>query len=615
MSSAKPLDLDSLLTIPDIRFIHVSPNKKYVALTINRIHENYDIFLLDLKSRSSMIPLTRTPEATFMTDWAPDSKSIIVGEDSAGDERVTLYRVFIDTPFEMIPLTPKQPSYFMRGGLCSPNNDFIVYAVNYDYDTRKETETFRIVVQDIDSEKRTIVARPDKPNYANLSVHPMGKSILYSRSDEDPAGIQWWTVTPQGDQDREVLNFGATAKVSADWTYDGRIAFSTDTIDGEKYDSVAIGLYDPISEKAQWLAMPSDENPYDDVSVPKYCQHVLLTRERGGRRRATIYDLEHDTETHCVPMNGNLWPVTQLSLNRWLGYYYSATSPMNLVLFNPFSPIIKDFDYLTSMLAASGIQPDDLTPAEEYRWISVDNTMIHGWLYRPRFSNGRTLLKIHGGPTSHSEDALNVDIQYLCSLGYTILDPNYRGSTGYGVKFRELIKKDGWGGKDLEDVLTGIRALFENGLANPNRVGIFGTSYGGYMSWNAITHFSHKELAAAVPICGMTDLALDYETTRPDLRPYSEEMLGGSPTEIPEKYHERSPINFVQNIKGRVLMVQGLRDPNVTKANMDEIEKHLNEHKIHYEKLVFDDEGHGIIRDSNIRILLKRLAEFFELSL
>jgi dipeptidyl aminopeptidase/acylaminoacyl peptidase len=177
------------------------------------------------------------------------------------------------------------------------------------------------------------------------------------------------------------------------------------------------------------------------------------------------------------------------------------------------------------------------------------------------------------------------------------------------------MKKDGWGGNDKEDVRTGIQSLIEKGIASPRQIGIFGTSYGGYMSWNAITHFPTDIVAAAAPICGMTDLVVDYETTRPDLRPYSEEMLGGSPKDVPEMYHERSPINFVQNIKGKLLIIQGLRDPNVTKANVAEVEKRLEKHDINYEKLVFDDEGHGIVREANQKVLFTRLAEFFESSL
>ena len=615
MHGANKLDLESLMTIPQMDTVLLSPEKKYFALMVNRIQENYDIFLGSVQRDTEMVPLTRTPERTFVRDWAPDSKSIIVAEDIAGNERTTLYRVFIDTPFEMVPLTPKEPDHFLRGGLFSPKGDFIVYAVNYDYDRKKETETFRVVVQDLESGSKTVVARPDKPSSIGVYVDPKGKYILYNRSDEDPSGYQWWIASYDGNEDREILNFGPKAKVFAEWTHDGRVAFSTDTIDGERHDSVAVGLYNPLNGKTDWLAVPQEGEPFDDVSVPKYSHHVKMIQEREGRSKTFIYDLEHDTITNTTPLRGNLLPVSPISQTEWLGIYYSSTSPKNLVKFNPFKPDFTKFEYLTNMLSGSGISEEELTPAKDFRWISVDNTMIHGWLYKPAVPNGKTIVHIHGGPTWHSQDMLNIDIQYFCSLGFTVLDPNYRGSTGYGVNFRELIKKDGWGGNDSEDVRTGIQSLIEKEISTPGSVGIYGTSYGGYMSWNAIVHFPGEIIAAAAPICGMTDLVVDYETTRPDLRPYSEEMLGGSPTDVPEIYHERSPINHVQNIKENLLIIQGLRDPNVTKANIAAVEKKLEEYEIKYEKLVFDDEGHGVIREKNIKILLTRLAEFFEASL
>jgi dipeptidyl aminopeptidase/acylaminoacyl peptidase len=109
----------------------------------------------------------------------------------------------------------------------------------------------------------------------------------------------------------------------------------------------------------------------------------------------------------------------------------------------------------------------------------------------------------------------------------------------------------------------------------------------------------------------MTDLVVDYETTRPDIRPYSEEMMGGTPSAVPERYVERSPINFIDNVKGRLLIVQGANDPNVTPENVAEVRKRLDAAGKAYEVLVFDDEGHGIGRPANRKVLLKRLAEFF----
>jgi dipeptidyl aminopeptidase/acylaminoacyl peptidase len=155
----------------------------------------------------------------------------------------------------------------------------------------------------------------------------------------------------------------------------------------------------------------------------------------------------------------------------------------------------------------------------------------------------------------------------------------------------------------------------ERGLSAPGRVGVTGTSYGGYSAWHLITHYPPELIAAAAPICGMTDLVVDYETTRPDLRRLSEEMLGGSPEDVPGIYFERSPIHFVGDIQGKVLIIQGAVDPNVTPENVRQVENKLQEHAVVYEKLVFEDEGHGILKTANQEALYRRLAQFFDQAL
>ena len=113
----------------------------------------------------------------------------------------------------------------------------------------------------------------------------------------------------------------------------------------------------------------------------------------------------------------------------------------------------------------------------------------------------------------------------------------------------------------------------------------------------------------------MTDLVVDYETTRPDLRPYSEEMIGGRPDQISEKYFERSPINYVQEIRGKLFIVQGANDPNVTPENVRKVRERLSEHQIPYDLLVFPDEGHGIIKQDNQKRLYLYLVDFFKRAL
>ncbi len=615
MPPSRVLDLDSLMSLPRIASVKVSPDKKYLAMSISRIQENYDAFLKSTDGSGTLAPLTKTPEVTIVQDWAPDSKSILVAEDKARNERVTLYQVFLDSPGKMNPVTEIKPNFFMRGGYFGPRGNFIAYSVNYDYDIKKETETFRIVVQDLESGSKTVIARPDKPAYVTLSVDPNGRYILYNRSDEDPSGNQWWIASIDGNEDREILNFGPKAKVTASWTFDGRVLFDTDTLDGVRHNFVGIGLYEITSGEIRWLSKPTEGGTYSLARVPKYSKHVIMAEENDARTKPFLLDLELDSLQNVTPSRGNLWPITDMGNGEWLGLFYSSTHPNDIIRFKAKELDPSKFTLITNMLSHTSIKREELTPAEDLRWGSEDGTPIHGWFYRARDPNGKTIVTVHGGPTHHSEDALDPEIQYFCSLGYNVLDPNYRGSTGYGVNFRELIKKDGWGGLDKDDIRTGIEHMIENGIAFPNKIGIYGTSYGGYMSWISITQFPPDIVAAAAPICGMTDLVVDYETTRPDLRPYSEEMLGGSPKEVPEKYRERSPINYVQNVRGKLLIVQGLRDPNVTKANVAEVEKRLESNRIQYEKLVFDDEGHGIVREKNVKTLLTRLAEFFDASL
>ncbi|MFM9768136.1 prolyl oligopeptidase family serine peptidase, partial [Streptomyces scabiei] len=87
-------------------------------------------------------------------------------------------------------------------------------------------------------------------------------------------------------------------------------------------------------------------------------------------------------------------------------------------------------------------------------------------------------------------------------------NPNYRGSTGYGLEFQDSIKEDGWGGREQDDIRTGLESLIKDGIASPGKVAVTGTSYGGYSSWFAITHFPTDIVAASAPICGMTDLVV-----------------------------------------------------------------------------------------------------------
>ncbi len=219
---------------------------------------------------------------------------------------------------------------------------------------------------------------------------------------------------------------------------------------------------------------------------------------------------------------------------------------------------------------------------------------------------------VHGGPTWHSEDWINPKVQFYVNAGFTVLDPNYRGSTGFGMAFREAVKDDGWGGREQDDIRSGIEALLRDGLATRGKIAVIGLSYGGYSSWVAITRFADL-VNAAVPICGMYRLDIDfYATEMPHGRDYSLEMMGGTPEELGEKYRLASPGNFIEAIKGSLLIVHGRADSNVGPENTTVAVRELTAMGIAHEVLWFEDEGHGVTKQSNLVTFMVKTAEFLD---
>ncbi len=184
----------------------------------------------------------------------------------------------------------------------------------------------------------------------------------------------------------------------------------------------------------------------------------------------------------------------------------------------------------------------------EFCWESVDGSKCQGLPYEPAGPSKGFIAYVHGGLTWHSEDWVNPKIGFWVQAGYTVLDLNYRGSTGFGSAWREAVKADGWGGREQADIRAGIEAAIAQGYATKGMIAVAGNSYGDFSSWFAITR--HSDLVnAAIPMCGMYRLDIDYHATEmPHGRAYSEEMMGGTPEQFPEKYANAGPGNFIHQI-------------------------------------------------------------------
>jgi dipeptidyl aminopeptidase/acylaminoacyl peptidase len=599
--------LDSLLTLPNLWGAKVSPDGKWVAWSWFRTAPTCEVYAVPTDGSQPPLRLTDTPENTFFVNWTPDSRAVLVEQDKNGNERAQLFRVDLERPLVMTPLTEDDPNYYLRGGDLHPNGRWLIYGANFDVDTGQEIEPTWIYRHDLQTGERKVLARPQKGGYVTPFLSPAGTHVLYNRKDLHPAGRQLWLMGIEGDNDREILNVGEKSKTFASWFPDGkRLAVMAETPTHMK-----VGTLNLESGQLRWLLDDATRN-IEGANVPEGSQQIILIEIVQARVQSSLLDPETGQETKFPSIAGNLVPLAPVGNGEWVGTYYSSCQPADIVRFSLDDIRPEAFTSLAHIWERTKLTANDLTPAQDFRWKSVDGLEIQGWLYRPQGKAKGTIVYIHGGPTAHSQDTINLQIQFFARQGFNVLDPNYRGSTGFSLAFREAIKEDGWGGREQDDIRTGIEALIAAGIAERGKVGVTGTSYGGYSSWRAITCCPPEIIAASAPICGMTDLVVDYNTTRPDLRPYSEEMLGGRPDQVPQRYYERSPVNFVQNIKGRLLIVQGLQDPNVTPQNVKEVTAALLKHGIEYQLLAFEDEGHGISKTYNQKTLCLQLAQFFE---
>jgi dipeptidyl aminopeptidase/acylaminoacyl peptidase len=254
-----------------------------------------------------------------------------------------------------------------------------------------------------------------------------------------------------------------------------------------------------------------------------------------------------------------------------------------------------------------------LATPEYYKYKSFDGTEIEAALLRPvggPNASATTKLPlvalIHGGPTGRWSDAIETWGQLLASRGYAVFYPNIRGSVGYGQKFVETNKAD-WGGGDYKDVMAGVHDLITRGIADPNRLGIGGWSYGGYMAEWAITQTN--EFKVAVSGAGMANLISEFGM---EDHPAGDEWFFGTPWESPDKFLNSSPFVHFKDAKTPTLVLQGDADAIDPLGQSQELYRGLKRYGVETELVVYPREPHGFHEEKHLLDRLDRILAWFD---
>jgi dipeptidyl aminopeptidase/acylaminoacyl peptidase len=253
---------------------------------------------------------------------------------------------------------------------------------------------------------------------------------------------------------------------------------------------------------------------------------------------------------------------------------------------------------------------DELLDAELISYPTFDGRAIPAWLYRPdREGSLPVVLAIHGGPEAQEHPLYSPLYQYLASRGIVVLATNIRGSTGYGKSYQRLVQRD-WGGGDMKDWEHAVKWLHAQGWVDPERIGVWGGSYGGFAVLTCVTRLPDY-WAAAVDIFGPSNLITFAKAVPPSWRRMMKRFVG-DPDEDADLLRERSPLTYIENVKTPLLVIQGATDPRVVKSESDQLVDTLRSLGREVEYVVFDDEGHGFTKRPNEVRAMKLSAEFLE---
>ncbi|MBO01044.1 MAG: S9 family peptidase [Candidatus Marinimicrobia bacterium] len=255
----------------------------------------------------------------------------------------------------------------------------------------------------------------------------------------------------------------------------------------------------------------------------------------------------------------------------------------------------------------------NMSEMKPIKYKSRDGLTINGYLTLPKGTNGKNLPVVvnpHGGPWARDNWGYKSEIQFLANRGFAVFQMNFRGSTGYGREFWEKSFKE-WGKSMQDDITDGVNWLIDEEIADPDRIAIYGASYGGYATLAGLA-FTPDLYACGVDYVGVSSLFTFMESMPPYWELYRSMMyeMVGHPEKDKKLLASASPLLHIDKIKAPLFIAQGANDPRVVKAESDQIVAALKNAGIDVPYMVKDDEGHGFYNEENQFDFYREMEKF-----
>jgi dipeptidyl aminopeptidase/acylaminoacyl peptidase len=571
--------LEDLIRLPDYYHPVVSPDGDRVCFYYDETGR-VELYVQDLQTgEREQISDGNVPRNAYPLAWSRDGERIFFREDDDGDEQTDIHAMTLNGERE--PLVTHEGQCVISD--VGPDGRYLLFTST----AGEQMNLYRYDIERDESEQLTEYEQPVR----NAIYSPDGEQVAYTSNETDDLDNRdAYVATADGSnpRDLEIGETGAETMVN-DWRGD-RLLVSDNSADLGR-----VGVYDLGDTEITWYGRGEYEEygfrftPSGDVLAIRTRECAILpVRYESPDDDGEEFDLPEGVArpagtgtSRVVTDNGQV--VTSFG---------TASSRQQLVAYD-----LATDDYEPVIGAEYGdFDATNLTDAEYVTYETHDDLEIDGLLYDSGERPSPALVMVHGGPHAQTLRRFSPGVQSLVSQGYSIFSPNYRGSTGNGREFKNMIRGD-WGGDEQGDIAEAGRWLKRQDWIDDDRVAVFGGSYGGYSTYCQLTMYPDL-WTTGVAVVGMTDLQQLYEESMPHFKTVLEQQLG-DPEENADFYRERSPITHVEDMQQPIGILHGVNDPRCPISQARLFKDALDDmgwtegEEADYEYHELGEEGHG----------------------
>ena len=572
-----------------------SPDNSRLLVTSNRsgIFNMYTV----PTSGGEFTPVTDSDSSSvYAISFFPNDDRILFRMDNNGDE---VYKIFVKDGDSIERLTPAENARALFYGWTKAGDAF--YYGSNERDPRY-TDIYKMDLESFTPE----LLYENSEAYDFGGVSPNGRYIALAKSINTNDSNLFLYDTEQDSYTQ--INTTQSGNSAQDFSEDNRYLFYTTDVDGEfaylmKYD-IEEGSSEKVlerdwdiagmgfSENGKYRVVYINEDAANGVEVINTSTGEELDFPEFENAFITGLSISRNEEMAILNVGGSHTPTNLYSYNIETGETVKLTDVLN-----------KD------------INQDDLVTAEVIRYDSFDGVEIPAIYYKPHNAGEDNkvpaLVWVHGGPGGQSRQNFSAFIQYLVNHGYAVLAVNNRGSSGYGKTFFQMDDRN-HGEGDLQDCVEGKNWLADQPEIDPEKIGIIGGSYGGFMTMAALA-FTPEEFDVGVNIYGVTNWLRTLQSIPPWWESFKDALyleMGDPNTQDSIRLRQISPLFHTENVTKPLLVLQGAQDPRVLQVESDEIVENVRKNGVPVEYVLFEDEGHGFVKKENQIEAYEKTLEF-----